>query len=419
MTGPRALSVALISTDYPPLRTSAAVQMRDLAAEMLNQGHKPVVIVPAVDLASAWETEVMDGVTVLRLAAPRMRDIGHVRRTLSELSLSFLMLHRLRKSPYGKIRWDLVAWYSPTIFFGPLVWFLKRSSGCRTYLILRDIFPEWALDLGLMRKGVAYAFFRGIANLQYAVADTIGVQTRSNLAYLARWAGRPDKCVEVLHNWQAQAPSVGSTINVAATPLAGRKIIVYIGNMGVAQGMDILVDLAQSLRHHDDFGFIFVGRGSQVPRLKATVASRGMSNTLFFDEVDSREMPGLLAQCFIGLLALDPRHRTHNIPGKFLTYLLAGLPVLARVNPGTDLAHLINDEGVGRAYDSVSAVALREFLEDIADRPAEYAAMASRGRALAASMFSPDKVVRQIIRTATSNELEAPAERADYRCHRL
>ncbi|MBL9030049.1 MAG: glycosyltransferase family 4 protein [Caedimonas sp.] len=398
MTIKHALRIALISTDYAPLCTSAAVQMRDLALEMLHQGHEPIVIIPCADIKTSWETEVMDGVTVLRLSALRTQDAGYIRRTLSEFSLSFLMLYRLRKSPFGMVCWDLVVWYSPTIFFGPLVWFLKRISGCRTYLILRDIFPEWALDLGLIQKGLVYTFFKQVANIQYRVADTIGVQSPSNLPYLSPWAEMPGKCVEVLYNWQAQAPNVGSTIKIAETSLAGRKILVYIGNMGIAQGMDIFIDLAQSLQDRQDLGFLFVGRGSELPRLKASVESRGITNTLFFDEVDSREMPGLLAQCFIGLLALDPRHKTHNIPGKFLTYLLAGLPVLARTNPG-DLTHLINDEGVGRAYDGESVQPLRQFVEEITEKQADYQAMTIRAQALAARIFSPEKIVKQIIRT--------------------
>lgn len=343
--------------------------------------------------------EVNDSVQVLRLAGPRTRDNSYLRRTVSELLLPFVMMRSLRKSPFRDTPWDLVAWYSPTIFFGPLIWLLKRASGCRTYLILRDIFPEWALDLGLFRKGPAYWFFKAIANFQYAMADTIGVQTPSNLVYLTDWAKRPGRHLEVLQNWQTPAPDVGSSIAVAETPLAGRKIFVYIGNMGIAQGMDIFIDLAESLEHRHDLGFLFVGRGSEVLRLKAIVAARSLTNTLFCNEVDSREMPGLLAQCHVGLLALDPRHKTHNIPGKFLTYLLAGLPVLARVNAGTDLAQLIDDEGVGCVYVGESVDALRRFAEELSDSFAKYEAMAARGRALAERMFSPATAVRQITTT--------------------
>lgn len=390
------MRIALISIHYPPLCTSAAVQLRDLAQAFLLQGHEPVVMVPDEGLDKAWTVEMMDGVQVLRLAAPRTRDVGYVRRTIGEALFSFTMLYGLRKSPFRSARWDAVVWYSPSIFFGPLVAALKRSSKCRGYLILRDIFPEWAVDLGLLRKGLAYCFFKLAARYQYAVADAIGVQSPSNLSYLAHWA-KPGRRLEVLQNWIALAPNVGSSISVAATPLAGRTIFVYIGNMGVAQGMDILIDLAESLRNRRDFGFLFVGRGSDVPRLRASAAARALDNILFHDEVDSREVPGLLAQCHIGLVALDPRHKTHNVPGKFLSYMQAGLPVLARINAGTDLADLIAKEGVGRVYVGESLDALRGLAEQLADDHAGRKQMSARGCALARRMFSPAAAVKQIV----------------------
>jgi glycosyltransferase involved in cell wall biosynthesis len=394
--GNRALRVALIATDYPPQRTSAAIQIKDLAQELLRQGHQPVVIVPKVGLPAAWTTEVVDGVEVLSLAGLATKDISYLRRTVSEFLLSFMMMRALRKSPHRYTSWDIVAWYSPTIFFGLFVRSLKRASKCKTYLILRDIFPEWAHDLGLIRKGPSYAFLKAAANLQYSIADTIGVQTYSNLTYVSRWA-KPTRRIEVLQNWQAMATDFGSSITVSHTPLAGRKVFVYIGNMGVAQGMDIFLELAERLKHRQDLGFLFVGRGSEVTRLSGAALDRGLTNTLFFNEVDSREMPGLLAQCHVGLLALDPRHKTHNIPGKFLTYLLAGLPVLARVNAGTDLAYLIENEDVGRVYVGNHVDPLSQHAEELADWPLTRDRMATKGRALGARMFSPETAVRQII----------------------
>jgi glycosyltransferase involved in cell wall biosynthesis len=374
--------------------------MSDLAQELLRQGHDPVVIVPSVDLYSAWTIELQNKVEVLRLVGPRTRGKGYMLRTISELLLPLLMLRALRKSPHRDTKWDLIAWYSPTIFFGPLIWALKRASKCHTYLILRDIFPEWAHDLGLIGKGPVFQFFKTIANFQYGIADTIGVQTPSNLTYLTQWSKTPARRLEVLQNWQAPLPNVGSSISIPATPLMGRKIFVYVGNMGVAQGMDIFIDLAESLKYRRDLGFLFVGRGSEVTRLAAAVSERSLTNTLFYNEVDSREMPGLLAQCHIGLLALDTRHKTHNIPGKFLTYLLAGLPVLARVNAGTDLAHLIENEDVGRVYVGNQVDPLRNFAEELMDSALTHERMSARGRALGERMFSPETAARQIIAAA-------------------
>lgn len=397
------MRIALISIHYPPLRSSAAVQLRDLAQELVLQGHEPVVMVPAEGLDKAWATEMVDGIQVLRLAALRTRDVGYVRRTIGETLLSFAMLYGIRKSPFRSVKWGAIIWYSPSIFFGPLVAALKGSSNCRSYLILRDIFPEWAVDLGLLRRGVAYRFFKFVARYQYAVADTIGVQSPSNLPYLAYWTRRPERRLEVLQNWLAVTPDVGSSISVAATPLAGRTIFVYIGNMGVAQGMDILIDLAESLRNRRDIGFLFVGRGSDVPRLRASAAELALDNVLFHDEVDPCEMPGLLAQCHIGLVALDPRHKTHNVPGKFLTYMQAGLPVLARINAGTDLVELIEKEKVGCVYVGESLVAFQRIAEQLADDRAGRKQMSARGRALGQRMFSPTAAVEQIVAALSSH----------------
>jgi glycosyltransferase involved in cell wall biosynthesis len=392
----RSLLIALISTDYPPLRTSAAVQLRDLAHQLAALGHRPVMIVPSSVSARPWVVERVDGIEVLRVAAPPTRAPSFVRRALAEMWLPFAMYRNIRRSPLRRAKWDILSWYSPPIFFGPLIWKLRRNSGARTYLILRDIFPEWAVDLGLVRKGPVYLVFKAIAALQYAVSDVIGVQTPSNLAYLSKWASLHRR-VEVLHNWLEVTPDVGCSITVADTMLAGRTIFAYIGNMGVAQGMDIFIDLIESLRQRDDIGFVFVGRGSEFPKLEAEKASRKLDNALFFDEIDSSEIPGLLAQCHVGLVALHPDHKTHNIPGKFVSYMRYGLPVLARVNGGTDLERLIEDEGLGRVYAGNSVTELKRLAEELADDRALREAMSGRGRELGRRMFSPEAAARQIV----------------------
>ena len=118
---------------------------------------------------------------------------------------------------------------------------------------------------------------------------------------------------------------------------------------------------------------------------------------LFFGEIDSSEIPGLLAQCHVGLVALHPDHKTHNIPGKFVSYVHYGLPVLARVNGGTDLERLIEDEGVGKVYVGNSVAELKRLAEELADNEALRHSMSERGRQLGRRMFSPEAAARQIV----------------------
>src|SRR5580700_7439411 len=113
----RNVLIALISTDYPPLRTSAAVQLRDLAQQFAALGHRPVVIVPALTSHQPWTIERLDGIELLRVAAPPTRTATLLRRALAEMWLPFAMLRHLRHSPFRTAKWDLVVWYSPPIFF--------------------------------------------------------------------------------------------------------------------------------------------------------------------------------------------------------------------------------------------------------------------------------------------------------------
>jgi glycosyltransferase involved in cell wall biosynthesis len=253
--------------------------------------------------------------------------------------------------------------------------------------------------MGLMRKGWApYRFFDAVARYQYSVADTIGVQTRGNLAYFGEWKRGAGRRVEVLPNWLGEPASMRCSIRVEHTPLAGRKIFVYAGNMGIAQGMDIILDLAERLRARQDIGFLFVGRGSDAKRLAATAVERQLDNVLFHDEIHPDEIPDLYAQCGVGIVALDPRHKSHNIPGKFLTYMQSGLPVLANINAGNDLADVIRKEQVGMVSEDNNLDSLQGLAEALLARLDEDAAYPDRCRGVFERMFAVETAVQQVVR---------------------
>jgi glycosyltransferase involved in cell wall biosynthesis len=378
------------------------VQLRDLSREFVRQGHELTVLLPAAGMAEPWRLEEADGARVLRLSAPRTKDIGYVRRTIGEFLMPFVMRRNLRRSPLADEKWDGVLWYAPSIFHGPLAKSLKKASGCKGYLIIRDIFPEWAVDMGLMGRGLPYRFFAAVARYQYSIADVIGVQTPGNLGYFSRWQQQPGRTLEVLQNWLDKPASARCPIRIDETPLAGRKIFVYAGNMGVAQGMDILLDLADRLAARSDVGFLFVGRGSDARRLKESARERGLQNVLFFDEIHPDEIPGLYAQCHVGIVALDPRHKSHNIPGKFLTYMQSSLPVLANVNAGNDLAQMIRSEQVGRVCECNDAGELAALASQLLEQLASDPALPARCRQLFEREFSAEHAVRQVVAALTT-----------------
>lgn len=369
----------LVALDtYVPATISGALQMHDLCRELTALGHEVLVLVPDAERTGEPYVDHVDGVTVLRVATPRYKDENYVKRTLVEAMLPWYLYRGLKRSNWRQTRWDGLVWYSPTIFLGPLASKIRRACGARTYLVLRDIFPDWAVDMGLMRKGLAYQFLKRVERYQYRQADVIGVQTPANIALVQRElpAGEAAK-IQVFENWLNRDAPAGPATELDPG-LAGKKIVVYTGNMGTAQGMDNCLAIARHLADDPDIAFLFVGRGSEAARIKE--AAQSMSNVYYVDEIASERVPGILERSCIGLIALDHRHSTHNIPGKMLTYVRSGLPVVAAVNPNNDLIPLVNEAGIGFAADCRAHAELAAAIRRIANDESRRQQMSQQAR---------------------------------------
>ncbi len=392
------MKIAIVADAYPPMQSSAAVMLEDLAIEFVAQGHDPVVIIPDSGISASVELSVVNGIKIYRVLCPPTKDLNYFQRTLSELYMPFAMRRNLKKGNFMSAKFDGIVWYSPSIFHAPLIKSLKKANNCKSYLILRDIFPEWAADLGIMRRGLIYRFFKIIERFQYSVADTIGVQSHSNLHYFQNDKSLTNSEVEVLNNWLSISdPPAVSSISLDKSALSGRKLFVYAGNMGKAQNIKPffeVISILDNTRH--DIGFIFVGRGSEVENLRKEIISRNLSNVIIFDEIKHDEIPSLYAQCDFGMVFLDSRHKTHNIPGKFISYMHYGLPVLACINEGNDLMDTINSEGLGFSFVGCETAIVSSAINKMVSSSDYEKKIPNRCRALAAKNFTSSAAVKKI-----------------------
>ena len=392
------MKVAIITDSFPPLKNSGAIQIRDLSIEFVRQGHEVVVITPSSEIINPYLLSEMDKVQVLILKAPKIKDIGYFRRAIGEYFMPFIMIRHLKRNSLIDNNLDGIITYAPSIFLGPLANMLKKKNNCKNYLILRDIFPQWAVDVGLLSNyGLPYYFLKRVERYLYSTADIIGVQTPANLKYFNENVVYRTGRIEVLQNWLAVNKSKTCHIIIGKTKLKGRKIFVYAGNMGVAQGLSVFIDLADSLSTQKSIGFLFVGRGNAVVSLRQAVKARGLDNILIYDEIEPQEIHALYQQCDVGIISLDKRHKTHNIPGKFLSYMQSGLPVLAAINSGNDLEHIINSNKVGCVSTNHSVDVLKKLVEEIVENVLSDDGTKNRCVQLYKDMFSPKKAVEQII----------------------
>ena len=376
--------------------SSGSVQVRDLANDFVELGHKISVYTSTYGQHEGLNIDSSKNLKIFRFRSLKTKEINYFRRTINEILTPYIMLSEIKKSSIANEKYDAVIWYSPTIFLSPVASYLKKVSDCPGYLILRDIFPDWAVDTGIIGKGLPYLILKIFEKYQYFVADIIGVQAKGNLSYFKRYIKKSKTKIEVLNNWLSHSGKKKSSIEVSKTSLSGRKIFIYAGNMGVAQGIDILFELVLNLRDRNDIGFLFVGRGSEMERFREDPIFKSLKNILFFDQIDADEIPSLYSQCDVGMLSLDTRHKTHNIPGKFLSYIASGLPVLASVNPGNDIINLINSSRTGQVIDNAcpknlsnKAIEIIKSLDD--DKIKE------RCTTLSNKLFQPRIATKQII----------------------
>ncbi len=402
------MRILLIVVYYPPSKTSAAQMMRDLALEYLRCGHQVIVATTNDSAESPTTITEEDGVIVVRVKTGDLKLANKAFRLWRESRLSPTIWRRARQL-FQTNPCDLILFYSPTIFLGELVHRLKSMWGCPSYLILRDIFPKWSVDAGILRQGALYSYLRRKELTQYAAADIIGVEAPGDLRYFSEEIHGRNCKVEVLYNW----------IDVHGRPrrnrgwrnkleLEGKVVFFYGGNLGKAQDLDNILRLATNLREREDMFFLLVGSGSEAQRLHEQIRKQELRNIRLLPPLPQEEYMECLSEFDVGLVSLDRRMKSHNFTGKLLGYVLCGKPVLASLNPGNDLMEFLHSADAGIACTNGDDERLRDAALLLATDPAIRERMGRNALTLGDTAFSVKVIAQQIL-----SHFDVPKDNSD------
>lgn len=344
------MKLALIIDDYLPDSTRVGAKMfHELALELMASGHNVTVITPAVGQVKKFTEQSIDGVTVWRFSSGPIKDVGKVTRALNETLLSFRAWLAI-KQHVNEHTFDGVIYYSPSIFFGRLVNKIKQRCNCSSYLVLRDLFPQWVIDAGMLKNGSLIArYFKHFEQRSYQAADTIGLMSEKNREVFSQ-SNRKDYPTEILRNWADTTPvNTNTSVNSIRTQLQLENKVIYFygGNIGHAQDMANLMRLAKNMQHCTEAHFLFIGQGDEVELINQLAQQWQLTNYSYLPSVDQNEFKRILADIDIGLFSLSAKHTAHNFPGKLLGYMVQSLPILGSVNSGNDLKELVNSSGAG------------------------------------------------------------------------
>ena len=396
------MNVLLLTDDYLPSTKSAALMMAQLTQELVRQGHAVTVATPCSRLKKSCCETAESGLEVIRFRSGAFKNVNKILRCINEsLFTCRLLLGAGKKLKQRKI--DLIVTYSPSIFWGPAVWYLKHYHHCRTYLILRDIFPQWVIDSGnLGRYSPITAYFRFFEWLNYLAADRIGVQMPGNLNYFSSRIQLRNK-TEVLYNWFDTAGSLQQGSGLRERFGWRDKVIFFFGgNIGQAHDMRNLVRLAERMKQYPQARFLLVGNGDEFEMIQTAREKQELDNLILLPPVPQEEYFRLLSQIDIGLFSLHPSHRTQNFPGKLLGYMAYGKPILGSVNAGNDIAGILESAQAGLVCINPDDEAFAANAIRLLNNAEERRQMGKSARRLLEECFSVSSATEHLMRYCAS-----------------
>ncbi|EKR66083.1 MULTISPECIES: glycosyltransferase family 4 protein [Leptospira] len=343
------MRICIVIDDYLPGSVKvAAKMMHELALEFVSRNHEVTVVTPGADLSVPFRLDELDRVKVLRFRSGPIKNISKFKRLINEVLLSKRSWKSLKNYLISNPQ-DYIIYYSPSIFWGNLTFRLKRLWRVPSYLILRDFFPQWIIDNGLIReKSLIAYFFEYYEKLNYRAANRIGIQSPANMEWFAKKF--PEfKNIQLLYNWATNSNLVLNQGNFyrKRLNLEDKVVFFYGGNIGQAQDMRNILRLAKRMQFHSEAHFLLVGAGDEFDLVKKTLYSESISNVTLLDSVSQEEYKKMLSEFDVGLFTLSAKHQTHNFPGKILEYMRQRKPILGSVNPGNDLQEVIHSAGAG------------------------------------------------------------------------
>lgn len=347
----------------------------DLLREFVKNGHEVFIISPS-ERRENKTTHVVkeDHVSILRL------QIGNTQKTnIIEKGISTLLIEPQFKSGikkyFSNVKFDLVLYSTPPITLVSAVEYVKKRDGAKTYLLLKDIFPQNAVDIGIMNKsglrGLLYKHFRRQEKKLYRISDRIGCMSQANVDYVIKHNPEVDpKIVEACPNSidvidKSVDKNTREQIREKYRIPLDKKVFVYGGNLGKPQGIPFLIECLEKCKDIEEAFFLIVGNGTEYGKLAAYANSSSQKNFKLMSRLPKEDYDTMVGACDVGLIFLDHRFTIPNFPSRLLSYMQAKIPVLAVTDPNTDIGKVIVDGGFGWWCESDNADKFRVIIDQI------------------------------------------------------
>lgn len=326
----------------------------DLIRQFRDNDHQVFVVSPTEKrLNRPTQYKVVSGVHLLKVKIGNITQNNLIEKGISTLRIEGQFLKAI-KLYFKDIKFDLILYSTPPITFEKVISYIKKRDQAKSYLLLKDIFPQNAVDLDLFsNKSFIYKYFRMKEKRLYKISDLIGCMSQANLEFLYKQNKEiSGKHLEICPNSinplpikkeETQIQSIRKKYNIPFD----KTVFIYGGNLGKPQGIDFLIECIRSNKMNQHVYFVVAGSGTEFNRIKAYLDKERPSNAQLFKELPQEDYDQLLQSCDVGLIFLDHRFTIPNFPSRLLSYMHASMPVLAATDTSTDIGQVMEQGEFG------------------------------------------------------------------------
>lgn len=332
----------------------------DLMRKFRNEGHQVYIVCP-VERRSGKKTYLTkeDNVFTLHVRTLNLQKTNIIEKGIGQLLLEPTFKIALKRY-FREVCFDLILYSTPPITFNNVIQYAKSSSGnnALSYLMLKDIFPQNALDMGMLKKtgikGLLYRMFRRKEEKLYALSDVIGCMSPANVRFIIEHNPQvnPDK-VEICPNSVELIEENGEShlrrneIRSKYNLPLDKPIFIYGGNLGIPQGIPFLIDCLEANANRNDCHFVVVGSGTFYQKLENWYKKRKPKSITLISGLPKADYDQLVQVCDVGLIFLDYRFTIPNFPSRLLSYLEYKMPVIACTDSNCDTGPIAEENGFG------------------------------------------------------------------------
>ena len=386
----------------------------DLMRKFRNEGHEVYIVSPCERRLGLNTSMTEDqGVRILNVKTFNVQKTNIIEKGLGTLLIEWQFLLAIKKYLQG-VNFDLILYSTPPITFTNVVKYLKkRNPEAVSYLLLKDIFPQNAVDIGMFSKrSIFYRYFRKKEEALYNASDYIGCMSPANVEYLR--SHNP-----YYQHWRIEEAPNSIELNMKHETLnynrnsirekyglpVDKLIFIYGGNLGKPQGIDYLIKCLDDNKYRNDCFFVIVGSGTEYHRLEAWLDeqehvkddTRSLSVKLI-KGLPKEDYDQLVQSCDVGLIFLDYRFTIPNYPSRLLSYLENKMPIICATDVNTDIGKIAEQNGYGYWCQSINPLDFSILVNHFLAEPERIKTMGEKGYEYLKKNYLVDNTYQTIMR---------------------